>query len=432
MTKERLLGSRTAIGLLLLVAAGFAARLVFCGMVVGLDRTPAGDEVDYHYVAVNLSEGQGYRLENGELTARRPPLYPLLLAVLYRVFGASVTLARLFQVLLGTVLIALVFFATRRFFNPGAAWLAAALTAVNPYLVFISAYLLTENLYAILLLAGVLVVARPPLPAGSLRRAAFAGLVLGLATLCRPTAWMAALWVAGFGVILGDGSLKGRFARGMVLVSFVLLMLVPWAVRNHAVFDRWEFFTLHGGITFYQGNNSAVLEYPQYHGGVAPLEMLPGWDEIKSMSEAERDVTARAMGRAFLRENKARVPLLAWRKFVRFWRFRSDVGLSGIKSGWWFSKDSRLGKLASAFDAGLLYSVVVIPLFVVGLFANLRNRRRILCLVGLVVVHTFVALVFFGSLRMRIPIEPVIVMFAADTCWRAATRVRMRRWPSRT
>lgn len=396
-------------------------------MVVGIDRTPAGDEVDYHYIAVNLADGQGYRLETGELTARRPPLYPVVLALLYRVFGVSVTLARLFQVLLGTGLVALVFFTARRFFTPGAAWLAAALTAVNPYLVFISAYLLTENLYAILLVGGALLAAKTPVPAGSRRHAALAGVALGLATLCRPTAWMVALWVAGFGLLLGDGPLKGRFARGAVLVAAVIVTLLPWGIRNHAVFDRWEFFTLHGGITFYQGNNPAVLQYPQYHGGVAPLEMLPGWDRIKSMSEAERDDTTRTMGRAFLRANKDRIPLLAWRKFVRFWRFRSDVGLSGIKSGWWFNKDSPLGKLASSFDVGLLYSGVVIPLFMAGLFVGLKNRRRFVLLVGLVVIHTFVALVFFGSLRMRIPIEPVIAMFAADVFWRIVTRLRMRR-----
>jgi hypothetical protein len=117
--------------------------------------------------------------------------------------------------------------------------------------------------------------------------------------------------------------------------------------------------------------------------------------------------------------------LLAWRKFVRFWRFRSEMGMSGIKSGWWFDKDSRLGKLAISLDVGLVYSAVVIPLFLIGWFASLRNRRRLVCLVGLVVIHTLVALAFYGSLRMRIPIEPVIAMFAADVCWRAATRVRM-------
>jgi hypothetical protein len=121
------------------------------------------------------------------------------------------------------------------------------------------------------------------------------------------------------------------------------------------------------------------------------------------------------------------VPLLAWRKFLRFWRFQSDVGLSGVKSGWWWNKESGLGKIASTLDVGFVYSVFVIPLFVLGFVANLKDRRRFVFLAGLIIIHTLVSLVFHGSLRMRIPIEPVMAIFAADTSWRIVTRVRARR-----
>lgn len=394
--------------------------------MVGIERAPAGDELDYHYLAVNLADGEGYRLENGQLTARRPPLYPAVLSVLYRAFGVSVAMARFFQVLLGTAIVALVFFTTRRLFTPGTAWIAAALAAVNPYLVFMSAYMLTENLYTALLLGGVFLASKAPVVAGAPWRAGLAGLAFGLATLCRPTAWFLALWAAGFGVVLGEGSLRGRMARGAVLLGVVIATLLPWGIRNHAVFDRWEFFTFHGGITFYQGNNAVVLQYPQYHGGVTPLTMLPAWDEIKSLPEVESDAATRRLGRQFLRDNKEKVPLLVWRKFVRFWRLKSEAGLSGIRSGWWFDKDSRLGKLAASFDVGFVYSIVAIPLFVAGFLASLTSRRRFVLLVGFVAVHVLVALVFFGSLRMRLPIEPVIGMFAADFLWRVVTRFRMR------
>jgi len=424
---EKPLGSKTAIGLLVVLAAALAARLIFCGLVVGWERAPAGDEIDYNHLAAHLSEGQGYRLENDQLTARRPPLYPLVLAGVYRLFGVSVVWGRLFQVLLATSLVLLVFLAGRRFFTNRVAWLAAALVAVNPFLIFISGYLLTENLYIILLLASVLIPAKPPSPAGSWRRAALMGITLGLACLCRPTAWGVVLWCAGAGLLFGDRSLTRRLIRSGVLVAVALLTLLPWAIRNHAVFDRWIFFTTHGGITLYQGNNAAVLEYPQYHGGVAPLYMLPRHGELESMGEVETDQAARAMARSFLWENKSRVPLLAWRKFLRFWRFQSDVGLSGVKSGWWWNKESGLGKIASTLDVGFVYSVFVIPLFVLGFVANLKDRRRFVFLAGLIIIHTLVSLVFHGSLRMRIPIEPVMAIFAADTSWRIVTRVRARR-----
>ena len=403
-----------------------AARLVFCGFVVGWERPPSGDEIDYHYLAVNLTEGNGYRLENNQVTARRPPLFPLVLAGLYSVFGANTVLARLIQVLLGTLIVPLVFFATRRFFSERAAWIAGALAAVNPFLIFISAYLLTENLYIILLLCVLFAVPAEPHLLGSWRRAAVMGVLLGLGCLARPTAFFVVLWIVGWVVLLGASPLKNRIFRCAVLVGVVVLTLVPWTIRNHIAFDKTMFFTSHGGITFYQGNNAAVLEYPQYHGGVAPLHMLPGNDELKTLQEIAKDEKARALGREFLRENPGDIPILVWRKFARFWRFKSDVGLSGVKSGWWWNKDSFLGKLASSLDVGFVYAVFVIPLFVVGLIFSFKRRRWWVFLTGLIVMHTLVTLIFHGSLRMRIPIEPVIVMFAAFTIDRIFIHIRAR------
>jgi hypothetical protein len=45
-------------------------------------------------------------------------------------------------------------------------------------------------------------------------------------------------------------------------------------------------------------------------------------------------------------------------------------------------------------------------------------------LYGLIAVHLAVALVFYGSLRARLPIEPVIAMFASAGLVRLAALVR--------
>jgi 4-amino-4-deoxy-L-arabinose transferase-like glycosyltransferase len=262
---------------------------------------------------------------------------------------------------------------------------------------------------------------------GGWRPAVLGGVLLGLADLTRPTASLVAVWIALAVLFFGEGRARSRASRAVLLVAAVFVTLLPWAVRNHSAFGKWIFSTTHGGITFYQGNNPAVLEYPQYHGGVAPLHMLPGYDELKRKPEIEKDAAARSMGREFLLHNQKHVPVLVWRKFARFWRFESDSGLSGVKSGWWWNKKSPLGRVASSVDFGLIYAVFAIPLFVAGLIAGWRSRNRTLFLGGLVAVHVFVSLVFHGSLRMRIPIEPVIAMFAGDAVWRIVTRLRLRR-----
>jgi hypothetical protein len=178
-------------------------------------------------------------------------------------------------------------------------------------------------------------------------------------------------------------------------------------------------------MAFYQGNNQAVNDIPNYRGGVAPYEALPGWDEIKNMkSELARDREGWRRGLSFIKDHPELVPRMLTRKFARFWRLRGDAGLSGVKSGWWWDKGRYLGKLASSIDVFLAYSAVSIPLFVFGIAATVRCWRRLVVLYGIIGMHTLTALVFYGSLRSRIPVEPVIALFAAYSAVLLACRIR--------
>lgn len=408
----------------IVVLVALACRVLFTGLVVGWHRAPIGDEIDYHAIATSLAAGDGFRAANGYPTARRPPLYPLVLAAVYRIAGPGVAWGRILQVLLGAAIVALVFLVARRFFSPGTAVVAAAICAVNPYLIFISAYLLTENLYIVILLVFLSVVPHPRALENGWRASVTAGLLLGLATASRPTALVFALWVVGCTVFLARSRPLSRITRGIVVLLLLVATLLPWAARNAAVFGRWTFLTTHGGTTFYQGNNPKVLEVPQYRGGVAPLGALPGYSELEGLSPHERDAAARRLGLEYIRANKGDVPLLLWNKFARMWRFKSDVGMSGIRSGWWWSRESLAGNLAAALDVGILYALLAMPLFILGLILTFRDRDDLLLLYGIVIVHTLVGLVFFGSLRMRLPVEPVIALFAAEALVRVVTRFR--------
>jgi hypothetical protein len=203
-----------------------------------------------------------------------------------------------------------------------------------------------------------------------------------------------------------------RLGRVAVGATAFAVVLSPWLVRNARVVGA-PVLTTHGGITFYQGNNEKVATTPQWRGGVAPLEALPGFDRLEAMPELERDRAAWGMGREFLRAHPDELPSLFGWKLARFWRLKSDMGLSGIRSGWWFNNRSALGRVAAKLDVGMVYAVVVLPLFVIGLLVTRHSWRDVLFGYGMVIVHTAIAVCFFGSLRTRIPVEPVICIFAA-------------------
>jgi 4-amino-4-deoxy-L-arabinose transferase-like glycosyltransferase len=428
VSRSRKLFSARALSTILIVAA--LSRFGFSAWVVGLDAMTRGDEADYHAIATHLAAGEGFRSSDDLPTARRPPAYPVFLSLLYRVAGAPAPGAgRIAQVILGVMVVWLTARVARAWFGEAASVWAGWLAALNPFLVFLSGYLLTENLYLVFVLGAMAVAPAPRDLAASWRRAATAGALLGLATLTRPSGLPLAEWTLLAVLLFGGVPWRMRLRCAALAAAVFVLVLSPWLARNERVVGG-AVLTTHGGITFYQGNNAKVASTPQWHGGVAPLDALPGNERLAALPELERDREAWRLGREYLRTNPRRVPgLVAW-KLARFWRLKSDMGLSGIRSGWWFNNRSTLGRAASRLDVGWVYAVVALPLFGIGL-AITRARWRDLCLgYGVIGVHTAIAVVFFGSLRTRIPVEPMICVFAGAALAWLAGRQRRGSFPS--
>ena len=413
LTRRKYVRKRATIWLAVLILAAGALRLGFGAWVVGWDAPLKGDEIDYHTLATHVAVGEGFLVGEGTPTARRPPGYPVVLSLAYRAFGPSEAVGRGLQVALGMVVVWLTFLVGRRFFETTTGFIAAAFAAVNPFLTFISGYLLTENLYMVLVMGALLLLPGPHAFDGRLRSVLGAAVLLGLATLTRPTALLLGVALVLTCVVVGSGTAAQRLERGALAVVVFVALMVPWTLRNYSAFGGWVGLTTHGGITFYQGNNPKVVEIPHYRGGAAPLGALPRFEEFSGMGELERDRFAWRLGREYLRDNLREVPALEFWKFVRFWRLKSEMGLSGIKSGWWWNKDSVLGRLATSVDVGFVYAIVVFPLCLAGWILTRRRARELAFLYSVIVMHTLVGLVFFGSIRGRIPVEPVIAIFAA-------------------
>jgi 4-amino-4-deoxy-L-arabinose transferase-like glycosyltransferase len=407
----RRLFSARALSTILIVAA--LSRFGFGVWVVGLHAMTKGDEGDYHAIASQLADGRGYLTAEGIPTARRPPAYPVFLSLLYRVGGPNPAAGRVAQIVLGVMVVWLTARVARAWFGDTAGVWAGWLSALNPFLVFLSGYLLTENLYLVFLLGALVVAATPQrLSGGSFRSAAACGALLGMAALTRPSGLPQLEWTLAATLLFGAAPLKRRFVRALIAATIFAAILSPWLLRNARVVGA-PVLTTHGGITFYQGNNEKVATTPQWRGGAAPLEVLPGYDRLAVMPELERDRAAWQLGREYLRAHPGQVPALVMWKLARCWRLKSDMGLSGIRSGWWFNNRSVLGRIAAQLDVGMMYALVAMPLFLLGLWFTRSRWRELLFGYGVVLVHTAIAVYFFGSLRTRIPIEPMICVFAA-------------------
>ena len=418
--------------LIVIVLVGLVVRLAFWFLLIGFGPVGGGDEPGYHRLAVGLAEGRGFVNEAGDPTASRPPLYPALLAAVYSATATDANAARALQVLLGTCIVFLVCVLAERLFSPAVALLSAALIAVNPALVYLSALIMTENVYTLLLLLFLIALAPAFLdPPGSLRRFAGAGVLAGLCSLARPTGLTVAfVTVAALLAVRGE-SIGRRLVRGLVLLSVTCAVILPWSLRNYERLGDWVGLTSHGGITFYESNCRLNYEVPEFRGTVVlPRRAVPGWEGLKELSETELDRQSWKMGISFLRENPRTFVTMARWKFARFWRLRSDLGDVGarhLKEG---KQRGVAAWLARHPDIFSLYWTAVLPLFLVGLFVTGRRYRRMLPLYAVIVAHVLTAIAFHGSLRARAPIEPLMSVYAAaGIAWLAGIPAGRRRIP---
>jgi 4-amino-4-deoxy-L-arabinose transferase-like glycosyltransferase len=210
---------------------------------------PKPDTRSYHEVALVLlrywnKPGQAL-VEMPEATLSiiiRAPGYPLIMAILYALFGVKPVWIVIVQVFASVFNCYLVILALRRISSPVGASVGGWLFALNPMLIDYTQMILTETLFVlgatliIYLFAGF-----RSLPSPNFPRAGFGiGIVVALATLIRPSPlWLTPVFGI-FGILARTLSAK---ARALWLVGYligVLALFLPWSVYNRVHYGSWR------------------------------------------------------------------------------------------------------------------------------------------------------------------------------------------------
>jgi 4-amino-4-deoxy-L-arabinose transferase-like glycosyltransferase len=270
-----------------LVAA--AARLLALFAATDANAVQS-DALHYHEIATNLAAGDGFSSTYPQLlvhpTAFRPPLYPALLAGLYRITGPSVLGGKLLDIAIGVAVVVLAGRLVARTVDVRAGWIAGGLLALYPPLIANDITLLTEpiTLLLLVLLAG---------EVGGRARWWLVGIETAALVLTRPSAPIVVLVV---GVFLWR-RVGPRRALGAGAVA--VLCLVPWSLRNHAQVGTWNLTTSNGF------NLAAMYSAParERHGFV-DTTIDPAFDahRLAQFDEASWDADMRRIGAAGARD----------------------------------------------------------------------------------------------------------------------------------
>jgi hypothetical protein len=176
------------------------------------------------------------------------------------------------------------------------------------------------------------------------------------------------------------------------MLLLTLLVLAPWAYRNSRVIGTWVWTTTNGGITAYDGFHPDAT-------GASDQSFVAAMPQLRAMGEVGRSNYLGEQAKRFVREHPARAAQLAVVKAGRTW---SPVPLSAEYGG------------RKYWVIGLLYSVPLDLLVLVGLWRGRLGRAAKAFLLLPAIYFTIVHALSVGSLRYRVPAEPPLAVIAAS------------------
>jgi hypothetical protein len=183
----------------------------------------------------------------------RPPGYPLLLAGIYSSLGRSFYAVGVFQNVVDSLAVLVLFFIGSRVVSYRVGLVAALLLALGHFSAFYANLITPDTLCVlpILLAVAVLVRVRPRRPLSFLPYCA-AGILLGLSCWLRPNTLVLGPFAALlFPLIYGGG--RPQILRAAVLAVTGLLVVAPITLRNYRIYGTFVPISVNMGIVLWEG-----------------------------------------------------------------------------------------------------------------------------------------------------------------------------------
>jgi 4-amino-4-deoxy-L-arabinose transferase-like glycosyltransferase len=343
----------------------------------------------------SLALDQGFSNPFDEITgptAWEPPLYPLLVAGVFKLFGIYSHASALVLLTINSFFSALtcvpIFLIAKRCFSEKVALWTSWAWALLPSVMYWCTRWVWETSLATLLLAAIFWLALDMEEREGLKPWLQFGVLWAIAALTN-TALLAFLPVSGLWVCYRRRKCGKRLLSGVVLASAVFLgCITPWLVRNYRTFGQFVFIRSNFGAEIRLGNGpGADGTWMQF---LHPTQNVYEMRRYRQMGEIAYVAARKREAIAFIRQDYERFSWLSVKRFIYYWG-----RVPKLERIWWLAPTKNSIFLASSLLAFW------------GLGRALRKRRPGAWLFfWLIMFYPLVYYFVFPHPRYRHPIEP--------------------------
>ena len=362
--------------------------------------------IEAGYVASALAQGQGFcclfRQPTGP-TAWLAPVYPLLVACIFKFLGtftlrsfyAAVLLNCVFSSLAGVPL----FHAGKRVGGQATAVLASWLWAIFPIGIILPFEWIWDTSLSVLLAAALLWATFQLEDSSRTRDFALYGLLWGFSLLTNPALGVLLPFLFGWVLCRHRGNRSQQARLALLTVAVIVLTCLPWTVRNYVQFRR--FIPLRSNFTyeFWSGNNEIFDEHSRQVNRITRYEQTHLYAKLGEnafLDEKWQDASN------FVVTHPALYAKLFSGRIVATWL--------GTESPWedFARTDSWLARFLLFWNALMLVGVIA---GLVRLY--LRQRPYFLPVASFPLFFPLVFYIAHTSLRHRHPCDSILVLLVA-------------------
>ena len=354
----------------------------------------AYDEISYSLLGQRFADGYGLTfpkdwypwIKAGEPQSYYSATMSLFLGVIYMTFGYYPLVARLVMALLSTLVVYMTYRLTRKIMNERVALIAALIAAGYAYLVFYGVTLVTETPFILALLIAFFF-AYDVVESPTKWKWVAMGAALSVAVLLR----MAVVFFLPF--LFGWIMLRQPKKRVYVLIpiSLIILSVLPFTIHNYNLWGQFLLLESQFGHVFWNGN------HPGQKGSFSSYNVFPiPEDVLATRNDAEITNRLLRLGVQNVLDDPRHFFVLTLSRLQEFFKF------------WPTSDSTTLANLLRVVSFGIMW-----PFAVAGLWLQRKSLSLFFPLILFMIIHTGIYSISWTMIRYRIPLDAVLIPFAA-------------------